>query len=121
MGWREFGRPVEVASLSRPEVDGSRPRSSSTAVGVQGPSRYGGPMDQQQRPIVRVLEGGGEQGVDGTAVLNEIFDLLRRRLPLIPLDDPVRPHLAALTPLLGAQLRRPQALAVREAGQRQSG
>lgn len=56
--------------------------------------------------------GAGADTLTGGEVLNEIFDLIARSLPRIPLDDPVRPHLAGLAPLMAAGLGRPRAVAV---------
>ncbi len=42
----------------------------------------------------------------GEAILNDICDLITRRLPAIPLDDPARPGLARITPQLAAALGR---------------
>ncbi len=53
-----------------------------------------------------------EHPIDGGSVLNEILDLVCARLPHIPADDPVRPHLAALAPLLGRELGHPPLRAV---------
>lgn len=44
--------------------------------------------------------------VDG--LLNEIADLIAKRLPHIPLDDPGRPVIAKLSPALNHTLGRPQ-------------
>ncbi len=42
----------------------------------------------------------------GERLLNEVFDLLRRDLPRLPLDDPTRPPLTALMPELARTLGR---------------
>jgi len=50
-------------------------------------------------------------GVDpntGAALLNDVFDLISGRLPQLPLDDPARPSLAALCPMLAQALGRPR-------------
>jgi hypothetical protein len=66
-----------------------------------------------QHPILTVHDGGADHGqVTGETVLNEIFDLIRHRLPLLDPTDPVRPHLAALAPVLAEGLGRPRAVVV---------
>jgi hypothetical protein len=65
-----------------------------------------------QPPILTVHDGQSDSGITGEFVLNEIFDLIRRRLPMLPATDPARPHLAALAPALGDALGRPRAVAV---------
>lgn len=71
-------------------------------------------MRHEQRPILKVHDGGcdADGNISGESVLNEIFDLLRHRLPLLAATDPARPHLAALAPALGDALGRPRAVAV---------
>lgn len=85
---------------------------------------YSGRWDQgvqaMQHPILTGHDGGkrDDDALTGEHVLNEIYDLIRRRLPLIPLDDPARTCLAALAPALGESLGRPRAVAVPEVRQR---
>jgi hypothetical protein len=63
-------------------------------------------MDQMELgPGLKVLDGG-KDGYDGEALMNEVFDLIRRRLPKIPADDPMRPRLSSLLPALGMALGR---------------
>ncbi len=42
----------------------------------------------------------------GEALLNDVFDMLSERLPYLPLEDPARPALAALCPMLAQSLGR---------------
>lgn len=60
-----------------------------------------------QPPILKALEGGAHAAYGGEQLLTEVFDLMRRRLPLLAEDDPARPYFAALTPALGEVLGRP--------------
>lgn len=39
-----------------------------------------------------------ESGYDGTALMNEVYDLIRRRLPQLPAGDPLRRPLAQMLP-----------------------
>lgn len=105
--------------LLGPAGDGRLQRGLTGLGGDEAAEGDGGTMEQ--RPIVKVLEGGGEGDVTGASVLGEVFELLAARLPRIPLSDPVRPHLAALAPLLGRELGRPRAHAAPEPRQRLSG
>lgn len=59
-----------------------------------------------QGPILRGHDGEGEQPYDGEALANEVFDLLRRRLPSLPLTDPLRSVLYQMLPALGSALGR---------------
>lgn len=70
-----------------------------------------------QQPIMRLHEGGGDACDEnsGEALMNDVFDLIRRRLPSLPLEDPTRPALAALCPMLAQALGRPQVVEVRAA------
>lgn len=68
-----------------------------------------------QPPILTAHKGGHSDEITGETVLNEVFDLLRHRLPHVAASDPARPHLVALAPLLGDALGRPRAVAVPEA------
>lgn len=64
-------------------------------------------------PILQIHDGGhGDGMITGRDALEEIFDVIRRALPRIPLDDPVRPHLAEIAPVLCEQLGRPRIVAV---------
>lgn len=53
-----------------------------------------------------------EQMYDGEALLNEVYDLMRHRLPLLSPEDAARPYLSALLPQLGVALGRPALVAV---------
>lgn len=79
-----------------------------------------------QHPILTSHPGGrdaveGAAKVTGESVLNEVYDLIRHRLPHLQPDDPARPYLAALGPALGEALGRPRAVAVPEARLRDAG
>lgn len=66
-----------------------------------------------QPPIFSMHEGGNGAGVvTGRKVLDDIYDLIRRALPKIPIDDPARPYLTAALPALGDELGRPRVVAV---------
>lgn len=70
----------------------------------------------QQEGWMTVLTGhdGGraQDEYTGEDLAAEMFDLMRRRLPLLDGDDPVRLTLHALLPALGEALGRPRLLAV---------
>jgi hypothetical protein len=68
-----------------------------------------------QRPLMVALDGGAplSKEIDGETVLNEILDLIRCRVPLIPEDDPARAHLVGLRVALAEALGRPPVAAVR--------
>lgn len=71
-------------------------------------------MEHRQSPILTSLDGGADATLyDGEELLNEVFDLMRRRLPKIPVDDPARPALTALLPALAESLGRPLVVPVR--------
>ncbi len=53
----------------------------------------------------------GSHGV-GERLLNDVFDLICERLPTLPLEDPARPALTALVPMLGQALGRPRVVRV---------
>jgi hypothetical protein len=94
------------------------PESTAAGAGglaqTPGDAAAAGPgAPEMQHPILTVHPGGAGHGqVTGEAVLNEIFDLIRHRLPLLDPTDPVRPHLAALAPVLAEELGRPRAVVV---------
>ncbi len=60
-----------------------------------------------QGPILRSHDGGGDI-YDGESLANELYDTMRRRLPLLAEDDPLRPvfseTLTSLSVLLGRPL-----------------
>lgn len=63
------------------------------------------------RPILTPHDGGGDK-YDGEMLANEIFDLIRHRLPRIAVDDPVRENVQRLLPALADALGRPRLLPV---------
>lgn len=69
---------------------------------------------EADRPRLRSVDVRTTELVTGQQVLNEILDLITRRLPQLAADDPARPGLAAFAPALGAALGRPPAVAVAE-------
>lgn len=78
-------------------------------VGMNDQERYDG-----QRPLMRGLEGGRQGGLTGQDLLEEVFDLIRRRLPLLADDDPVRGSLSATLTALAPELGRPRVMPVPE-------
>lgn len=60
------------------------------------------------RPIVKVIEGGGESPVSGESVVRELVEVLDRRLPDTAPNDPLGHHLHDLRLLLGARLPGPR-------------
>lgn len=68
--------------------------------------------DHRQSPILTAHDGGGEQD-SGEQLLNDVFDLIRRRLPRLACDDPVRVSLTAVMPELARRLDRPHVMPVR--------
>lgn len=56
-------------------------------------------------PSGRANPGARDENT-GEALLNDIYDLIVQRLPRLPLTDPARPALAALSPQLGRALGR---------------
>jgi len=65
------------------------------------------------RPILTPLEGGSDE-YTGEQLAGEMFDLIRRRLPLIAPGDHVGETIRRLVPALGAALGRPRLLPVEE-------
>lgn len=104
------GRTLPVPAATVAADPGSRQGSR----GDEAAEGTGGPV---QHPILTPHDGGrGEY--DGEALLNDVFDLMRRRLPHLRLDDPVRPTVAALLPHLAEALGRPAVALVQEARRR---
>lgn len=90
--------------VAGPGADGRQPRRSPP----RGDEAAAGPGGAAvQPPILKALEGGAHAAYGGEQLLTEVFDLMRRRLPLLAEDDPARPYFAALTPALGEVLGRP--------------
>lgn len=52
-------------------------------------------------------DGGREGRLSGEEVLDELFDLIRLRLPRLAPEDPVHGSLSRLAPYLGQSLGRP--------------
>lgn len=72
------------------------------------PKHIVGPPEAAQGRRLQAVESSPGEAVTGESLLNEICDLIEARLPGIPLDDPARRTLSALTPALAAALgRRP--------------
>lgn len=67
---------------------------------------------RMQPPILKGHDGGGEDQYDGEALANEVFDLIRRRLPRLDSEDPFRPVFCQWLPELGDALGRPRLLPV---------
>lgn len=62
-----------------------------------------------QHAVLPAAGVGAEVNQDsGEHLLGEIFDLICQRLPRLPLDDPARPALAVLSPMLAEALGRPR-------------
>lgn len=59
-----------------------------------------------QHPILTPIDGGGESQYTGVTLLNEVYDLIRRRLPKLSPDDPHRAVLSWLLTQLGPRLGR---------------
>ena len=99
--------PSDGSHTVPPSASNGRPRRGLPRGGDSAAGVREGPM--QQLPIMRGLEGGrGERDENtGEALLNDIFDLISKRLPRLPLTDPARPALAALSPMLAQALGRP--------------
>lgn len=69
-------------------------------------------MEHRQPPILSLHHGTRDDFLTGEDVLAEVFDLIRRRLPRLAPDDPVRASLAPVLPALAEQLGRPQLMPV---------
>jgi hypothetical protein len=65
------------------------------------------------RTLSAVPDQGGRNPETGEALLNDVFDLIRCRLPRLPVNDPARPALTALCPMLAQALGRPSVSLVR--------
>lgn len=87
-------------------------------------ARRGSSMSEQP-PILRGHNGGRSPGSDHTpeaeALLNDLFDFMRRRLPLLDQDDPVRRRLQPMLPALGQALGRPALLPVEDSQRHRAG
>lgn len=78
-------------------------------------------MQHPQHPILKGLEGGeGGDPYTGVDLVEEMYDLVRRRLPHLTLDDPLRPTVSQWLPLLGDALGRPAVLPTTPARQRRA-
>lgn len=100
------------SSVLPPKVSGDARSESSLGSGDDGTvgQEISAVMD---RPNLTPLEGGGD-GYDGMTLMNEVFDLMRRRLPRLRLDDPQRPVVSEFLVALGPRLGRDPLVAVRE-------
>lgn len=109
--------PSDASHTVPSSASNGRPRRGLPGGGDSAAEVREGPM--QQLPIMRGLEGGGERDENtGEALLNDVFDLISKRLPKLPLTDPARPTLAALSPMLAQALGRPLVAEVPSAQQR---
>jgi hypothetical protein len=63
-----------------------------------------------QHPLLRVLDGEGDDPVNGQAVLDAIGEVLTRLLPHVAADDPMRAALIALGCASGCRLTELQPL-----------
>ncbi len=60
-----------------------------------------------QAPLMKGHDGGRGGGeYTGEDLMGEVFDLMRRRLPHLQEDDPMRPRLMELLPSMGVALGR---------------
>ena len=64
--------------------------------------------------ITTIYDGGREADLTGEEVLEEVFDLIRRLLPRLHPDDPVRASFLRLAPMLGTSLGHSLVALVRE-------
>lgn len=86
---------------------------------MEEPQQQGG--RRVDRPILTPHDGGAENANYSTDdLMNEVFDLMRRRLPRLNAGDPGRARLMALLPQIGAALGRDQVVPVPEDRARQS-
>jgi hypothetical protein len=67
-----------------------------------------------QPPTLTLHQGRAEEPTSGARVVEQICEVIVSALPNMPLDDPMRPQLAELAPLLARRLRRPPVALVRE-------
>lgn len=73
------------------------------------------------RPILTPHTGEEDRGSYTTNdLMNEVFDLMRRRLPKLAADDPGRRRVMALLPALGEALGRDQVVPVQAVPAHQS-
>jgi hypothetical protein len=86
--------------------------SSAQGLGTERP-RSTEPASMVQHPILTPHDGGGDD-YDGAALAEEIFDLLRSRLPRLASEDPVRALVQPLLPALGEALGHPRLLLVEQ-------
>lgn len=94
--------------IMRSPADGRRRSSLHLGGGAAAVAAEG----HMQHPIMRGIDGGGSDEYDGAMLGEELFDFIRRRLPRLPADDPLRPTLQALLPRLADALGRPTLLPV---------
>lgn len=71
-------------------------------------------MEHPQHPILTPLDGGGAKEYDGDDLMNEVFDLMRHRLPRLRMTDPHRPVVSEFLAALGPRLGRDRLVAVQE-------
>lgn len=116
-GSMERGLPMErcrpdggLACPASPSIAGDDARSEQGS--GDDPAEAPGVV-RMDRPILTPHDGCGEH-YDGENLMNEIFDLIRRRLPLLPPGDPVRRVMHALLPRLAVALGRPRVLPARD-------
>lgn len=107
----------QVLSAVGPRVDFSLVTAAAGEVidnGGAGAARRTGAsaMNEHRQPPILTGHDGGLGEYDGEALANEVFDLIRRRLPRLRPEDPMRPMMAQLLPALGEALGRPPLLPV---------
>ena len=69
-------------------------------------------MEQGQLPVLNLQESAPESWIAGERLLEDVFDLIRRRLSGLACDDPVRFQLGAVLPSVGRHLGRPALMQV---------
>ena len=73
-----------------------------------------------QGPLLKGHDGGRGDEYDGEALMNEVYDLMRHRLPLLHPGDLHRPVVSQFLARLGDRLGRDRLVAVQERPESQS-
>lgn len=103
---RRSGRAVRVNAPG--------PIAAGTGLmGDRGNAAVGELETTVQHPMMKGHDGGDDGGeYTGHHLAEELFDLMRRRLPRLADDDPYRHLLMRTLPVLGEALGRPQLVPV---------
>ena len=102
------------AKVPLPGAEGPSPSGLTGGWGRSARMNHEVRSMQRRQPPILVGHDGAWDEYDGKSLMNEVYDLMRRRLPRIGASDRYRPVLSWFLAELGRRLGRPELVPVPE-------